>query len=83
VWKIERMMSITKPNLWTWTKRLLPVALGAAGGYAYYYFIGCVSGTCPITSNPWISTAYGGLLGFFILPRQEKRRADDEQANAD
>jgi hypothetical protein len=27
------------------------IALGALGGFAYYTFIGCTSGTCPITSN--------------------------------
>jgi hypothetical protein len=36
---------------------------GAAAGFAYYYFIGCVSGTCPITSNPYISTGYGAVVG--------------------
>ncbi|MDP2885002.1 MAG: DUF6132 family protein [Ignavibacteria bacterium] len=40
----------------------LPV-LGALGGFAYYYFIGCSTGTCPISSNPWTSTAYGALIG--------------------
>jgi hypothetical protein len=45
-------------------RRGVPVLLGAAGGFAYYYFIGCTSGACPITSNPWISTAYGGVIGF-------------------
>ena len=39
------------------------VLLGGAGGYAYYRFIGCKSGACPITSNPWISTLYGALIG--------------------
>jgi hypothetical protein len=37
---------------------------GAAAGFAYYHFIGCVSGTCPITSNPYISTGYGAVVGF-------------------
>ena len=46
-----------------WLKRTLVILAGAAGGYAYYYFIGCVSGTCPITSNPYISTAYGAVVG--------------------
>lgn len=68
-----RMKTLTKYKIWSWTKRLLPVAIGGTAGYAYYYFIGCVSGTCPITSNPWISTAYGALLGFFILPPRKKR----------
>jgi len=43
-------------------RRLLPLLLGAARGFAYYYFIGCTTGSCPITSNPWISTGYGALV---------------------
>jgi len=39
--------------------------LGAIGGYAYYHYVGCASGQCLITSNPWISTGYGALLGYF------------------
>lgn len=42
-----------------------PVA-GAALGFVYYKFIGCSSGACPITSNPWISTIYGAVMGFMI-----------------
>ena len=44
-------------------KRTLGIALGATGGFAYYAFIGCSSGHCPITSNPWISTGWGALIG--------------------
>jgi len=40
--------------------------IGAIAGFAYYRFIGCTSGACPITSNPWISTLYGALMGFMI-----------------
>ena len=36
---------------------------GAAGGYVYYRFVGRTSGTCAITSSPYISTVYGGLIG--------------------
>lgn len=46
--------------------RYVPVAVGAAGGYAYYRFIGCKTGACPLTANPWISTLYGALLGLLI-----------------
>lgn len=42
---------------------LIGAALGAIGGYLYWYFIGCNSGTCPITSSPLNSTLYGVLLG--------------------
>ncbi|SFE48387.1 DUF6132 family protein [Thermophagus xiamenensis] len=41
----------------------LGIALGGILGYAYYYFIGCNSGSCPITSNPWNSTITGMVLG--------------------
>ncbi|HET6271385.1 MAG TPA: DUF6132 family protein [Bacteroidota bacterium] len=52
-----------------WSARILPVLLGAAGGYAYYKFIGCKTGACPITSNPWISTLYGALIGSMMIAR--------------
>jgi len=49
------------------------IPLGAAAGYAYYYFIGCQSGTCPIQSNPFFSTLYGAMLGgIFIFPSKKK-----------
>lgn len=48
-------------------RKILPVIImtlvGAVGGYLYYRFVGCASGTCAITSNPAISTVYGGILG--------------------
>ena len=40
--------------------------LGALSGFLYWRFIGCLSGACPIWSNPWISTGYGALLGYLI-----------------
>lgn len=45
---------------------VLLTLLGAAVGYLYYRFIGCATGACPLTSNPIISTLYGGVLGFLI-----------------
>ena len=53
-----------------WLKVVGPVFLGAVAGYAYYATIGCVSGACPITSNPWISTAYGGVLGALLVKKE-------------
>jgi len=44
-------------------KLLIFSGVGASLGFAYYYFIGCQSGSCPITSNPIISTLYGLMVG--------------------
>lgn len=49
-----------------WTK-FAGASIGALGGYLYYIYIGCVSGTCPITSNPYISVLYGSVLGLLIF----------------
>jgi hypothetical protein len=46
-----------------WLKRTLFAVVGGSAGFAYYYFIGCTGGTCPITSNPVISTVYGAAIG--------------------
>jgi hypothetical protein len=45
------------------------LVIGAIGGYLYYAFVGCASGTCAITSSPVMSTIYGALMGglFFNL----------------
>ena len=61
--------------------RSLAIVLGACGGFAYYYYIGCASGTCAITSNPWISTMYGALLGWLIVPKQKAKELNDELRN--
>ncbi len=42
------------------------LVVGGAAGFAYYYFIGCNSGSCAITSNPYISTSYGMIMGLLL-----------------
>jgi hypothetical protein len=42
---------------------LAGIALGAISGYLYWYYIGCASGSCAITSSPVNSTLYGSLMG--------------------
>lgn len=44
-------------------KYLLGALIGAIGGYLYWKYVGCASGTCPITSSAPLSTFYGALLG--------------------
>jgi hypothetical protein len=40
--------------------------VGGLFGFAVYRFIGCSSGTCPITSSPWISTIVGVVMGLML-----------------
>lgn len=48
-------------------KSLLAVTLGALAGFSYWYFIGCNSGTCLITSVWYHSTLYGALMGYLLV----------------
>lgn len=65
---------IIKPEKY-YTKRIFVVftllslagmVAGALGGYLYYLKVGCTTGACAITSSPYISTAWGGAIGFLI-----------------
>lgn len=48
-------------------KWILGIALGAGAGFAYWYFIGCTTGSCAITSSPVNSSIYGGVMGALLL----------------
>jgi hypothetical protein len=37
---------------------------GAIGGFLYWKFIGCQSGTCPIKSKWYLSTLWGLAFGY-------------------
>jgi len=54
---------------------VIGVAVGAIGGYLYWQFIGCESGSCAITSKPVNSTVYGAVMGgllFSIFQRKKE-----------
>jgi len=35
---------------WKFWRPFLGIALGSLAGFSYYYFVGCTSGSCAITS---------------------------------
>lgn len=41
--------------------------IGALAGYFYWEQVGCISGTCAITSKPLNSTIYGAAMGALLL----------------
>jgi len=53
--------------------KIIGITLGAIVGFSYYHFVGCVSGTCPITSNPYISVVYGAVLGYLLFDMFKKK----------
>jgi hypothetical protein len=62
---------------WILKNKLLFIgaAIGALGGFLYWRYVGCLTGTCSITSNPIRSTLYFALLGglgFSAFQKSEK-----------
>ncbi len=55
-----------KEKVKKYKKSVLFTMGGAVVGILYYYFVGCASGTCPLTSNPFISMGYMGLVGLLL-----------------
>jgi len=64
-----------------YTKIALGAVLGAIGGYAYYYFVGCASGTCAITSSPVNSSLYGLFMGGLLGDLFHKKKKVEKQEN--
>lgn len=60
---------------------LVGVIVGAAGGLLYWKYVGCSSGTCPITSSPVLSALFGALLGFLIFSMFKKGKSTDNKSN--
>ncbi len=63
-----------------WRKMGLYGLIGLGLGYAYYYFIGCASGTCPLSSNPYITSGYGLGAGLLLAwdGRIKSKKAGEE-----
>ena len=57
---------------------LIGVVVGSIGGFLYYYFIGCSSGTCAITSNPINSSLYGAVMGGLVFNMTKEQKAKKE-----
>jgi hypothetical protein len=55
-------------SAWFW-KPASALIIGGTAGFLYYYFVGCASGTCGITSNPYTSIIFGAAMGLFVVNR--------------
>ena len=67
------------------------IFLGMLGGFLYWKFVGCLSGSCPIKSVWYWSPLYGGLIGLLlgsfindlIIKYNKKKNPDQNDADAD
>ncbi len=59
---------------------IVGILSGALAGFFYWYFVGCNSGSCAITSSPYNSTIYGAVMGglIFSLFKKEKKKEQTE-----
>lgn len=48
-------------------KVFIGIIVGGVIGYLYYYFVGCSTGNCPLTSSPVNSVLVGMLLGGVLM----------------
>ncbi|MBS1558866.1 MAG: hypothetical protein JST69_09065 [Bacteroidetes bacterium] len=46
---------------------IIGVGIGSVAGWLYWKYIGCTSGSCPITSNPLHSSLYGAGMGGLLF----------------
>ncbi|MDR1502216.1 MAG: DUF6132 family protein [Prevotella sp.] len=74
---MDKLITILKRN-WTY---LAGAASGVVTGYLYWYFIGCSSGTCPITASPVNSIIWGAVMGslLFSLFKKETENEQDSE----
>ena len=58
---------------------IIGLLIGAVGGFFYYLEVGCSSGSCAISSNPYASIAWGAAMGYLLgdmfntKPKEEKK----------
>jgi len=63
-------------------KNLLYIAgglVGGLGGFLYWYFVGCRTGSCPITSSPTMSVIWGAVMGGLLFSMFPKKKNKKEQ----
>lgn len=65
-------------------KWAIAIITGAVLGFGYWYFIGCNTGACAITSSPVNSSIYGAVMGALLVNSfsgNSKKRSESEPVN--
>ena len=54
------------------------ILVGAAAGFLYWKYVGCLTGTCAITSSPVNSTIYFAFFGAVFFGAFKKNTKETE-----
>jgi uncharacterized membrane protein YdjX (TVP38/TMEM64 family) len=57
----------------------LGALVGALAGFLYWKYIGCLTGSCAITSNPIRSTLYFALMGALLFGLFKKKSSEKKE----
>jgi len=68
--KNQKMIS----KLLKYKMEIAGLIIGAIAGWCYWYFVGCASGNCPITSKPLNSSVYGAVMGALLFSLLRKKQ---------
>jgi phage shock protein E len=80
VWIFKSKTSALKMKKILKNNRLLlaGVTIGAFAGFLYWQQIGCISGTCAITSTWHNSTAYGAIMGGLLFSMLQEKKENEQ-----
>jgi hypothetical protein len=59
---------------------IIGALVGALGGFLYWNYIGCLSGTCAITSSPVNSTIYFSFMGGLLFSAFKKKNSENKSS---
>lgn len=75
-------MEKVKNWILTHKMNIILAIIGAIAGYLYWYYVGCESGSCAITSVWYRTTIYGALMGWLLSDvsfKQTKKEKTNEE----
>ena len=68
------------------TLQIIFALVGALGGFLYWKFVGCESGTCAIKSVWYWSTLWGAVVGYLVgdfisdfIKKRKKRKNENDK----
>lgn len=58
-------------------------AVGAVAGFLYWNYVGCLTNTCAITSDPTRSTLYFSLMGGLLFSSFKSKKQKEKDVMLD